>query len=346
MNTVKKDITIYDIAQQIGVSPATVSRALNNKPFISEKTKNKIFKVAKELGYRHNNFASNLRKQKSHTIGIIIHELKSNFTTLVLAGIEKAATLSGYDLIIAHSSESVEKEIANANNLFHKRVDGVIASLSFETDNLEHFAPYKDKNIPVIFFDRVEEDSPTTKVIIDNYKSGYIATRHLIEQGCKRIILIAGSQKRNVYFQRYKGYADALRDHQMDIAKDRIFINDLSEPAVENVVDQILKMNPAPDGAFITNDFTAAVFMKKIKEKGLRIPDDIAVVGFNNDAISRMIEPELTTINYPGFQVGEVAATHLINHLQGKANLKDMSTIIIHSELIVRKSSIKPNSGQ
>ncbi|MBP9078595.1 MAG: LacI family DNA-binding transcriptional regulator, partial [Haliscomenobacter sp.] len=227
MNTIKKDVTIYDIAQQIGVSPATVSRALNNKPFISEKTKTKIFKAAKELGYRHNNFASNLRKQKSHTIGIIIHELKSNFTTLVLAGIEKAATLAGYDLIIAHSSESVEKEIANANNLFHKRVDGVIASLSFETETLDHFEPYYDKNIPVIFFDRVEEDSPTTKVIIDNYKSGYIATKHLIDQGCQRILLIAGSQKRNVYYQRYKGYADALRDHQMDMAKEQVFINDL-----------------------------------------------------------------------------------------------------------------------
>src|SRR5690606_4781361 len=178
----KKEVTIYDIAQKLSLSSATVSRGLKDHPAINKNTRKKIQEAARELGYRHNNFASNLRKQKSNTIGIILRELNSNFITSVLAGIEKVTTEAGYDLIIAHSSESAQKERTNAQNLFHKRVDGLIASLAFDTEDLQHFAPYDQKGIPVIFFDRVEEQSETTKVIIDNYKCGYQATQHLIEQ--------------------------------------------------------------------------------------------------------------------------------------------------------------------
>ncbi|MFM2392872.1 MAG: hypothetical protein RLZZ546_854 [Bacteroidota bacterium] len=341
MSDSKKEITIYDIAKQIGISTATVSRSLSGHSSISEKTKILVHSVAKELGYRQNSFASSLRKQKSHTIGVIIHELKSSFTTSVLAGIEKVTAISGYDLIIAHSSESINKEIANANNLFHKRVDGIIASLSFETENLNHFEPFTDKNIPLVFFDRVEEYANTTKVIIDNYKCGYQATKHLIEQGCKEVLIVTGNQRRNVYQQRLLGYKNALFERNLPLREDLVFINDLSEDSVLEVVSKIIKMRRLPDGAFITNDYTAAVFMKKLKEFEIRIPDDIAIVGFNNDAISRIIEPELTTINYPGFMIGEVAATNLVNHLSGTSNLKDTSTIIINSELIIRHSSLK-----
>lgn len=166
----KKEITIYDIAQKLALSSATVSRGLQDHPAINKNTKKKIQEAAKQLGYRHNNFASNLRKQKTNTIGVIVHELNSNFITSVLAGIEKVTTEAGYDLIIAHSSESFHKESANANNLFHKRVDGLIASLAFDTMGLAHYKQYEEKNIPIVFFDRVEENSESTKVIIDNYK--------------------------------------------------------------------------------------------------------------------------------------------------------------------------------
>ncbi len=211
----KKEVTIYDIAQKLDLSSATVSRALKNHPAINKNTKKKIQDAAKELGYRHNTFASNLRKQKTNTIGVIVHELNSNFITSVLAGIEKITTEAGYDLIIAHSSESFEKEAANALNLFHKRVDGLIASLAFDTKGLDHYKSFTDRSIPVIFFDRVEEESESTKVIIDNYKCGYQATQHLIEQGCKRIVLVTASLKRNVYAQRHKGYIDALFDNNI-----------------------------------------------------------------------------------------------------------------------------------
>ncbi|HKP31325.1 MAG TPA: LacI family DNA-binding transcriptional regulator [Chitinophagaceae bacterium] len=336
-----KELTIYDIAQKLKISPATVSRGLHDHPGISKKTKKKIFDLVNELGYRSNHYARNLRQKQTNTIGVIVHELNSTFITSVLAGIEKVTTEAGYDLIITHSSESVVKEAANAKNLFHKRVDGLIASLAFDTDNMDHFKPFTEKGVPVIFFDRVEQQGDNPVVIIDNAKCGYIATAHLIEQGCKRIAHVTSSLKRNVYSQRYKGYRDALFDHGIEFDESMLHINDLSEKAGVEAAMHILKMKPFPDGVFITNDFVAAVCMRTLKEHGVSIPDDIAVVGFNNDAIGKLIEPALTTINYPGKDMGEIAARNLINHLKVISDIHKTNTIIVRSELIIRKSSLK-----
>jgi LacI family transcriptional regulator len=294
-----------------------------------------------QMGYRTNHFARNLRRQHTKTIGVIVHELNSNFITSVLAGIEKVTTEAGYDIIIAHSSESYEKEVANANNLFHKRVDGLIASLAFDTKDLEHFKPYIDKGVPVLFFDRVEQDENSTVVIIDNAKCGYLATKHLIEQGCKKIVHITSSLKRNVYSQRFKGYKDALFDNEIDFDESLLIVGDLSEKAGIEAAMKILKMKPFPEGAFITNDFVAAVCMRTLKEHGVSIPGDIAIVGFNNDAIGKLIEPALTTINYPGEDIGEIAARNLISHLKGISNIHQTNTIVVRSDLIIRKSSLK-----
>jgi len=267
--------------------------------------------------------------------------LNSNFITSVLAGIEKVTTAAKYDIIIAHSSESYEKETANALNLFHKRVDGLIASLSFDTKDLDHFQVFADRGIPVIFFDRVEENSESTKVIIDNYKSGYQATNHLIEQGCKKIVMVTANLNRNVYAQRFKGYKDALFDNNIAFDENLLLIKDLSERCGVEAALQILNMKPLPDGAFITNDFSAAVCMQTLKENGINIPGDIAIVGFNNDAISKIVEPQLTTIDYPGIDIGEIAARNLINHLKGISNIGQTNTIVVRSDLIIRKSSLK-----
>jgi LacI family transcriptional regulator len=270
-----------------------------------------------------------------------MHELNSSFITSVLSGVEKVTTKAGYDLIIAHSSESYSKEIANARNLFEKRVDGLIASLSFYTENLDHFQPFINKGIPVIFVDRVEQDGNNPIVIIDNYKCGYQATRHLIEQGCKKIVHVTSSFKRNVYTQRYKGYVDALADHEIPSEENLLIINDLSEKAGIDAANKILKMKPLPDGAFITNDFVAAVCISTLKGHGISIPGDIAIVGFNNDAVSRLVEPTLTTINYPGMEMGETAAKNLIDHLQGKSKMRHDNTSIVSTQLIIRNSSLK-----
>ena len=336
-----KEITIYDIARKLHISPATVSRGLQDHPGISKKTKKKIADMVEEMGYRSNHFARNLRQRQTNTIGVMVHELNSNFITSVLAGIEKVTTQAGYDIIIAHSSESAVKEAANANNLFHKRVDGLIASLSFDTADLDHFKPFFDKGVPVIFFDRVEQNGTNCVVVIDNARSGYLATRHLIEQGCERIAHVTSSLQRNVYSQRFKGYQDALLDHGIPYDEKLLLINDLSENAGIQSAEKILKMKQRPDGVFLTNDFVAAVCMRTLKENGIRIPEDIAVVGFNNDAIGKWIEPALTTINYPGMDMGEIAARNLVNHLRGISDIRQTETIVVHSELIVRQSSLR-----
>lgn len=337
----QKEITIYDIAKDLNISAATVSRGLQGNPLISEKTRKKILEKAKELGYRSNNFASNLRKSKTHTIGVLMHELNSTFMLSVLTGIEKVIADTEYDILIAHSAESGVKEVANANNLFHKRVDGLIASLALDTPNLEHFEQFEKKNIPVIFFDRVEEKNGGTKVIINNYRAGYEVTNHLIEQGCKRIAHITGNLTRNVYDQRYEGYLAALRDHKIKFNEKLVFVNHLEKEDCMRAAKQMMQMKQMPDGLFVANDFTAAICMQTFKDAGLNIPHDIAVAGFNNDAISSLIEPKLTTVNYSGFHIGGTAARILINHLKGIIDITQTNTIVLNSELIVRESSKK-----
>ncbi len=340
----EKDITIYDLATQLGVSPATVSRALKNNPEISISTRKKINALAEKLGYRHNTFASSLRLQTTNTIGVIVHELKSHFIVSVLAGIEKVATEAKYNLIIGHSSETTKLEIANVNNFFHKRVDGMLASLAYDTNDLSHFSAFKSKQIPVVFFDRVYESEEGTKVIIDNTKAAYNATMHLVEQGCQRIVHITGNLKRNVYARRLEGYKQALAEAKLSSKKEYLIVNELNEEDGVEAAKQILKIKPLPDGIFVASDLCAAVCMQTLKDAGIRIPEDIAVAGFNNDIISRIVQPKLTTIDYPGFQVGEIACRQLINHLRGLDDANLTKTIYVKSSLIVRESSQRKKS--
>jgi len=336
-----RDVNIYDIARILNVSTATVSRALKNNPSVNKTTRKKVLATARKLGYRPNNFASNLRTQKTHTIGVIIHELNSNFIISALTGIEKVAAEAGYDIVIAHSSETAAKEIANAHNLFYKRVDGLIASLAYDTENLEHFDPFFKKGIPVIFFDRVEEDTMGVKVVIDNIKAGAMATEHLISQGCRDIVHVTGHLGRNVYADRLRGYKEALLAHEIPFREDRVIVNDLSVDQAIDAAKRILAMNPRPHGLFVTNDFCASVCMQTLKEGGVKIPGDIAVVGFNNDVISTIVEPRLTTISYPGREIGEVAARHLISQLREGKKISQTNKVILSSKLIVRASSLR-----
>lgn len=335
-----KEVTIYDIAHELKVSPATVSRSLNDSPAVSKKTKKRITDTAKAMGYRSNLFASNLRTQRTHTLGVIVPKLNSNFVSSVLAGIEKVANKSGYNLIISQSQENEKKEIANATTMFKSRVDGLIVSLAYDTKDLSHFESFFERNIPVMFFDRVSKGKSSTNVVIDNYKAGYEATTHLIEQGCKSIAHITGILSRNVYADRLKGYQQALADHHIPFNKKQVVINNLDEESAIDAAKQIISMKPAPDGIFITNDSCAAICMQVLKENGFEIPRDIAIVGFNNDLVTRIVEPNISTINYRGQEMGEIVAYNLVNHLEGIVPLIT-NTIIIQSELIIRESSLR-----
>ncbi len=336
-----KEATIYDIAKALKISTATVSRGLQGNEAVKEKTRRKILDKAKELGYRYNSFASNLRKNKTHTIGVLMHELNSSFMLSVLAGIEAVTAEAKYDILITHSAESGAKEIANVQNLFNKRVDGLIASLAFDTPDISHFDAFIDKNIPVIFFDRVEENKGGTKIIIDNYKAAYELTQHLVDQGCKRIAHVTGSRSRNVYDQRYKGYVAALRDNKIKPDDKLVFINDLQKDSCVAAAKQMMQMKQRPDGLFTTGDFAAAICIQTFKEGGLKIPDDIAVAGFNNDMVSTIIEPNLTTVNYSGFNMGKVAARMLIGHLTGNNEISFTSTVVLNAELVIRASTLR-----
>lgn len=338
---IPKETTIYDIARKLNVSPATVSRSLNDHPSVSKKTKKKILDEAKNMGYRSNLFASNLRRQRTHTLGVIIPKLNSNFVSSVVAGIEKVANKSGYNLIISQSQETAAKEVANARTMFNSRVDGLMVSLAYDTEDLSHFDPFIEKGIPVMFFDRVSFEKSSTNVVIDNFKAGYDATTHLIEQGCRRIAHITGNLSRNVYQDRMKGYKAALSEHGMTFHKKNVIVNSLDEESSLQVGAQVLAMKPRPDGLFIANDNCATICMQVLKEAGLSIPEDIAVVGFNNDLISRVVEPNLTTINYRGQEMGEIVARNMVAHLEGAGQLAVTNTIIIKSELIVRGSSCR-----
>ena len=336
----KREITIYDIAKALKISPSTVSRGLNNNPIVNIKTRKKIKKIAEEMGYRQNIIASNLRKKKTNTIGVIIPRFNSYFMSTVISGIEKIANKKGYNLIISQSQESYSKEINNINTMYNSRVDGLLVSLAYDTENMDHFNLFIKKNIPLIFFDRVYECPNCINITINNKKAGYEATKHLIKQGCKRIIYLSGNLKRNVYNDRYEGYKKALNDSNITLDKKCIIINMLTEETGIEAAEIILKMKQRPDGIFATNDTSGVAAMYQLKKAGLKIPGDIAVVGFNNNPISRVIDPNLSTIDYPGLKMGEIAAKTLINKLEN--NIKnEMKPIVLKHELIKRESSLR-----
>lgn len=334
-----KEVTIYDLARQLNISIATVSRALKDDPVVSKKTRKKINDLARELGYRSNNFARSLRTRRTHTIGVIVPRLNSYFMSTVIAGIESVANSEGYNLLISQSSESCVQESASARTMFNNRVDGLLVSLAYDTSAIDHFEPFIKKNIPLIFFDRIADHKDCTCIIINNFKAAYEATTHLISQGRRRIVYITATPKRNVYVDRLQGYKQALADQRIPFKEDYIIIGNLSQEAGVEAAGHIRKMKPLPDAVFVANDNSAVGCMVALKQMGIRIPEDIAFAGFNNDPVCTVVEPNLTTINYPGYEMGQVAARNLIDHLKGGSSILSTNTIILRSDLIIRASS-------
>jgi LacI family transcriptional regulator len=339
----EKEITIYDIAKILSISPATVSRALNDHPAINNKTKLSIAAKAAELGYRSNTFASNLRRKSTSTLGVIVPRLDSSFMSAVLAGMEAVANRAGYNLLISQSLESESKEKTNAKTMYNSRVDGLLVSLAYDTEAFDHFESFVKRNVPVLFFDRVFNHPSCATIVIDNEKAGYEATSHLIMQGCKRIMHISGNLKRNVYSERYSGYRKALEAYEVAFDDSLLMETDLSRDAGEAAIEKLGEMENQPDGIFIANDVCAISCVKALKKLGYRIPQDIAVVGFNNDPVSEVLEPNLTTIYYPGREMGEIAVKTMISHLNGTATMNALNKVVMKSELIIRDSSLKVN---
>lgn len=334
-----KDVTIYDLAESLNLSIATVSRALKNDPVVNPRTRHRITELAEKLGYRTNHFAKNLRTRKTNTIGVIIPRLNSYFMSTVIAGMESVANQSGYNLIISQSAESFSKEIECAKTMFNNRVDGLLVSLAYDTAGLNHFDSFIKKQVPVIFFDRSDNQPSYTSIVLDNERAGYDATHHLIGQGCKRIVHITADTSRSIYVSRLNGYKKALAEADIPFDQNLIIHSNLSMENGFLAADKILAMDPRPDGIFVANDNCAVSVILRLKEKGIRIPEDIAVVGFNNDPVSTVSQPNLSTINYPGYKMGEVAAKHLIDLLKGTHSASQNEIIVLHHKLMVRGSS-------
>lgn len=331
-----RETTIYDIARRLNIAPSTVSRGLKGHRTVSLETQQKITEAAKEMGYQLNAFAVGLRTKRTNTIGVIIPRLNSNFVSNVLAGIEKVTNQHGFNLIITQSLESRDKEIRNVETMFANRVDGLLMSLSGDTKDISHIQPFLKKHIPVLFFDRVPANS-TSSICIDNEKAGYVVTRHLIANGARRIAHIGGSHDINVYADRFNGYLRALKESDIDFDENLLAITDLDENTGEKEAERIIRLKA--DGIFAANDIAAVSCMNALKKLNVRIPDDILVVGFNNDIISRNVTPPLTTIHYPGIEMGELVAQKMIDHLLDKTTIAAESITILEAGLIVRESS-------
>lgn len=335
-----REVTIYDVAKALNISPSTVSRGLKDHPHIRKETVKKIKAAASQMGYQPNTFASSLRLKHTNTLGLLVPRLNSYFMSTVIAGIEKVTNENGFGLIISTSQESEKQEISGVYTLFNSRVDGLMVSLASDTRNIDHFNVLFNKNIPVIFFDRVSKCPDCMNVVINNVKAGYEVTSHLIEQGCRRIVHISGNLMRNVYSERLQGYRNALADAGIRYDKKRVIINDLSREAASVSVRNILKMNPLPDGVFTSNDTSAVEVMIALQDAGIKIPGDICVAGFNNEPVSKVVRPNLTTVDYPAGLIGEIVANALIKKLKHRQQ-DEADTIVVDHKLIIRESTLR-----
>lgn len=336
----RQEVTIYDIARALGVSAATVSRGLKDHRSIGKATRERIKAKAGELGYQSNALASGLRTQRSLTLGVIVPRLNSNFMSTVLGGMEEAASRAGYHLIIMQSFESKQKEAENTHLLFNNRVDGLLVSTTAPSNITEHFNTFFRKDIPVVFFDRppVPNDQYTS-VAINNVEAARKMTTHLLENGCRRIIHVTGNNEISVYKDRTEGYQKALIEFGITPEKAFIFNTSLSAEEGPEIAEQILNMHLRPDAIFVANDTCALTIMHHLRGKGMNIPEDIKVSGFNNDPFSAIMTPALTTVKYPGKQMGIEAVQTIVDKLNNPEIVNKHLNKFIDHEIIIRDSS-------
>jgi LacI family transcriptional regulator/LacI family repressor for deo operon, udp, cdd, tsx, nupC, and nupG len=330
-------VTIKDIAKLLGISKSTVSRALTEHSDINAETRERVLAMAKKLDYQPNAIALNLKQQRTNTIGIIIPETVNRFFSKAVGGIQKVANLAGYNVVICQSYESYVTEKNIIKSLIASHVDGLLISVSHETDKTDHFDSLLQKNIPVVFFDRICETVNASQVFTDNYEISFEATEHLITQGCQRIAIVAGPQHLFNSRKRLEGYLGALKKNGMPIRENYIMHSDFRNENIETYTRYLINLNPRPDAVIAINDMAAIEMMHVIKKNGLKIPEDIAVLGFNNEHVSKFIEPSLSTIDLPAYDMGSAAAELLLHQI--KYGNSEPQRKLIKSRLIVREST-------
>ena len=333
-------VTIKDLAKELGISPSTVSRALKDHPDISAKTKRQVSALAKKLDYQPNSIALSLRSSKTHTIGVIIPELVHFFFSTVISGIEDVAYRAGYNVILCQSNESYQREVMDVNALLSHRVDGLLVSVAKETANFDHFQSVQDRELPLIFFDREAQGIAASRVVVDDEQGAFEATSHLIQQGCRAIVHLAGPEKLLISKNRKKGYLRALKKHGIKV-RDELVVDcnagsNLKES--EEIITRLVKSKIPFDGIFANNDLTAIGAMNTLKRMGLKIPQEVAVVGYSNWQMASLVEPSLSSVNQPGFEMGQAAARMFIDQIDNPGQSTNRK-VVLESKLVIRESS-------
>ena len=330
-------VTIKDIARHLNISVATVSRAMRDMPDIKPETREKVLNLAKEWDYQPNILATSLVKSRTKTIGVIVPDLGYHFFASVVKGIEEEAIARGYSLLLTQTSELYERELINVQNLSRGQVEGFIISLSQETTDYEHLKRLQRKGIPLVFFDRDAIDINVSKVMVDNVGAAYEATKHLIENGCKRIAFLAGPTNVTVSNQRQMGYEKALKDSGLKIDETLIVHGSYNLRQVIELTNYLIDLQNPPDGLVVVSDRLAIGAMSAFRARNIRVPDDIAIVSFNDEPICTIVTPTLTSVSQPTMEMGRMAMSLLINQIEREESPVEVK--VFKTGLKIRDSS-------
>jgi LacI family transcriptional regulator len=337
-------ITISDIGRALNLSASTVSKALSDSYEISEKTKKRVVEYARQNNYRPNPMAQSLKKGKSKSIGIVVSTIDNQFFSQVINGIESVAYSEGYNVIITQTHELYELEVMNVNHLTHRSVDGLLISLSTETHNVEHLQKLQSQGLPIVFFDRVSDTINTHKVIADNFNGAYEATMHLIDSGYKNIAHITSPAHTSIARERLAGYKKALTDKGIAINEQYIKYCKHSGkdiPETENALNELLALPQKPQAIFTASDRTTTTVLGLLHKLKVSIPDEIALVGFTNTFLAELLNPALSSVYQPAFDIGKKATEMLLSLIRSKYPVTEFEEIVLPTQLFIRKSSVR-----
>ena len=334
----KHQVTIKDLANKLGLSTSTISRALSDHPDISIKTKKAVRELADLLGYKPNQIALNLRTKTTKTIGLIVPEISHYFFSRIVSGIEDYAYDNDYSVVLFQTNESYKREVLNIQSLMSSRVDGVLASPSKETNDYSHFKQLIDNGIPLVLFDRTTDELPVDMVSVDDYEGAFKATEHLINCGCRRIAFFSAPLNLSVGRNRFNGYKSALDAYNIPFEEKLVYYCDTLQES-NKTARLILKKDDSPDGIFTVNDESAIGAMLAAKAIGLFIPNDLKIVGFENSKSASMTDPLLSSVDQFGYEVGKEAVTLLFRRIMSDNQYYNPRKVIIKTKLIQRNSS-------
>ena len=337
-------MTLKQIAEELGISITTVSKALKDYPDVSKKTRKLVRETASMLNYKPNTFAVNLRTKESKTIGLVIPEIVHHFFSSVIKGIISQAEKKGYLVITLQSNESYELEKKQIDLLISKRVDGILISLANGTIDYKHISEILNQETPIVMFDKIAKVIKCSKVIIDDRKAAYSATQHLIDIGCRRIAHFRGPLLPQNSIDRFLGYKEALTANNLPYDASLVYLlNDMSFEEGQFYAKQLLKDHKDVDGIFINTDLVAIGAIAEFNKQRVKVPEQINVIGFSNWFMSSVISPSLTTINQPGFEMGKKAFKLLYKEIKNKKNKKPIKyeDIVLKTTLVVRESTKK-----